>query len=90
MIASLVDKRVVTVSRVSQDGVRVRVSAGADSFRREDRLQDLLNQARQHVDQLRRQVDGPAQAGLTARQKAARLRAAAEKLERLEQAVRAA
>ncbi len=87
VIASLVDKRVVTVSRVSQDGVRVRVSAGADSFRREDRLQDLLNQARQHVDQLRRQVDGPAQAGLTARQKAARLRAAAEKLERLEQAV---
>ena len=40
VIASLVDKDVVKVSRVSQDGVRVRVSAGASSFRREERLQD--------------------------------------------------
>ena len=38
VIASLVDKDVVQVSRVSQDGVRVRVSAGASSFRREERL----------------------------------------------------
>src|SRR6266700_4275362 len=34
VIASLVDKELVSVSRVSQDGVRVRVSAGAGSFRR--------------------------------------------------------
>src|SRR5215471_20545479 len=38
VIASLVDKDVVKVSRISQDGVRVRVSAGASSFRREQRL----------------------------------------------------
>jgi len=87
VIASLVDKDVVQVSRVSQDGVRVRVSAGAASFRREERLQSLLEQARQHVQQLRAQVDWPAHASLTARQKAARKRAAEEKLKRLEQAV---
>ncbi|MGB9405933.1 MAG: transposase [Terracidiphilus sp.] len=91
VIASLVDKGVVTVSRVSQDGVRVRVrvrvSAGADSFRREERLQELLAKAREHVEQLRRQVDGPEQAGFSARRKAMRSRAAKEKLERLEQAV---
>ena len=87
VIASLVDKGLVWVSRVSQDGVRVRVSAGASSFRREERLQDLLSQARQHVDQLRKEVEGPAQAGLSARQKAMRTRAAKEKLERLQQAV---
>ena len=46
VIASLVDKEVVQVSRVSQDGVRVRVSAGAGSFRREERLEKLLEQAR--------------------------------------------
>lgn len=87
VIASLVDKGVVSVSRVSQDGVRVRVSAGADSFRREERLQQLLATAREHVEQLRRQVDGPEQASQTARQRAARQRVAEDKLQRLEQAV---
>jgi transposase len=87
VIASLVDKQVIAVSRVSQDGVRVRVSAGASSFRREERLQELLSQARQHVEELRRQVDSPAHAALSARQRAARKRAATEKLERLEEAI---
>lgn len=87
VIASLVDKDVVKVSRVSQDGVRVRVNAGAASFRREERLEKLLQQARRHVEQLRQQIDSPEHASLSARQRAARKRAAAEKLERLEQAV---
>jgi transposase len=87
VIASLVDKDIVQVSRVSQDGVRVRVSAGAASFRREERLQSLLEQARQHVQQLRAQVDSPAHAALSERQRGARKRAAAEKLERLQQAI---
>jgi transposase len=87
VIASLVDKDVVHVSRVSQDGVRVRVGAGASSFRREERLQKLLQESRQHVEQLRAQVDSPEYAGLTARQQAARKRAAVEKLDRLEQAI---
>lgn len=87
IIASLVDKDVVKVSRISQDGVRVRVSAGAGSFRREERLKELLVKAREHVDELRQQVDSPEHASLTVRQRALRKRAAAEKLERLEQAV---
>lgn len=87
VIASLVDKAVVSVSRVSQDGVRVRVSAGASSFRREERLQELLRQAKQHVVELRRQVDSPEYVGLTARQRGARQRAAEEKQQRLEQAI---
>jgi transposase len=87
VIASLVDKEIVHVSRVSQDGVRVRVGAGAGSFRREERLEKLLEESRQHVEQLRRQVDSPEHAALSARQRAARKRAAAEKLERLRQAM---
>jgi len=87
VIASLVDKDIVQVSRVSQDGVRVRVSAGAASFRREERLEQLLQQARQHVDELRKQVDSPAYAALSERQRGARKRAAADKLERLQQAI---
>ena len=87
VIASLVDKEVVRVSRVSQDGVRVRVSAGASSFRGEERLESLLQQARQHVEQLRAQVDSPAHAALSSRQRGARKRAAAEKQQRLQQAI---
>jgi transposase len=87
VIASLVERDVVKVSRVSQDGVRVRVSAGASSFRREQRLQELLEKAKEHVEQLRRQVDSPAYAALTAKQKAARQRAAAEQQQRLQQAI---
>jgi len=81
VIASLVDKDVVHVSRVSQDGVRVRVGAGAGSFRRQERLEQLLGEARQHVRQLRDQLDSPEHAALSARQRAARKRAAAERLE---------
>ena len=56
VIASLVDKDVVKVSRISQDGVRVRVGAGASSFRREERLEKLLEEAQRHVEELRQQL----------------------------------
>jgi len=88
VIATLVDKKLVRVSRISQDGVRVRVSAGSSSFRREERLQQLLEQARQQVMELRKQLDSPAEsAAVTARQKAARKRAAESRQQRIEQAI---
>jgi transposase len=88
VIASLVDQGVVKVSRISQDGVRVRVGAGASSFRREERLEQLLEEAKQHVRELREELDSPAvRAKLTARQRAARQRAAREKQERRERAL---
>jgi transposase len=88
VIASLVDKELVRVSRVSQDGVRVRVSAGAGSFRREKRLRKLLQATRRHVEELRRQLEDPEySAGLSAKQAAARRRVAEEKQQRLEQAM---
>ena len=88
VIVTLVDKKLVRVSRISQDGVRVRVSAGSSSFRREERLQQLLEQARQQVMELRKQLDSPAASGaVTARQKAARKRAAESRQQRLEQAI---
>jgi transposase len=88
VIASLVEQDVVKVSRVSQDGVRVRLNAGASSFRREERLQQLLTEAKQHVEELRRQLESPAySAKLTSRQAAARKRAVEEKQQRLEQAI---
>jgi transposase len=87
VIASLVDKDVVLVSRISQDGMRVRVGAGAGSFRRDERLKQLLAEAREHVVRVREQLDQPASLALSKRQRGARKRAAEERLERLEQAV---
>jgi transposase len=88
VIAALVEQGLVSVSRVSQDGVRVRVSAGAGSFRREERLQKLLTATEQHVVELRRQLETPAEfAAVTARQAAARKRALEEKQRRLQQAL---
>jgi transposase len=88
VLVSLVDKKLVRVSRISQDGVRIRVSAGSSSFRREERLQQLLVQAQQQVLELRKQLESPAQsAAMTARQRAARTRAAESRQQRLEQAI---
>ena len=88
VIATLVDQELVTASRVSQDGVRVRVSAGAGSFRREERLQKLLAESQKHVEQVRRQVEEPEKLSAEAvKKRAAQLRAAEERQKRLEQAM---
>jgi hypothetical protein len=68
--------------------VRVRASAGAESFRREQSLEKLLGESAQHVSELRKQLDDPSySAGLSAKQKAAKERAAKGKQKRLEQAI---
>lgn len=88
VVASLVEQGLVKVSRISQDGVRVRVGAGAGSFRREERLQQLLEEAKQHVEELRRQLDAPEQlAGEKAKKVKAEKGRAEEKQKRLEQAI---
>jgi len=88
VIASLVEQGLVKVSRISQDGVRVRVGAGAGSFRREDRLQELLEESKQHVEELRRQLDAPEKlAANKAKKMKAEKRRAEEKQKRLEQAI---
>lgn len=88
VIASLVDKGLVKVSRISQDGTRQRACAGAASFRGEERLNKLLEEAKAHVAEVKAQVEDPeTSAGLSARKKAARQRAAREKQRRLEAAI---
>jgi transposase len=88
VIASLVDKGLVKVRRISQDGTRVRACAGASRFRGEERLGKLLEEAKGHVAELRALLGDPEKsAALTARRKAARGRAAREKQGRLEAAI---
>src|SRR5260370_40566076 len=62
VIAALVDQEVVQVSRVSQDGVRARVSAGARSLRREGRLQKVLEEEKRNDDELQQMFESPGHA----------------------------
>ena len=52
-LAALMAVGVVKLKRVAQDGVRVRPSAGAASFRREDKLGEHLSAAREHIQALK-------------------------------------
>lgn len=88
VLVSLVEKKLVSVHRISQDGTRVRACCGASSLRRAGRLKLLLAQAREHVLELKKLLDDPEQsAGLAAKKKAAMQRAAREREQRIEQAI---
>lgn len=84
-IGILLDHGLVSLTRVAQDGMRVRASAGKSSFHRQSTLARHLEEARQQVEQLRQEGDDD-QAGRS-RQEAARQRAAEERLKRLEKAI---
>jgi transposase len=85
-VATLMHAGVVTLKTVAQDGMKVRASAGASSFRREPTLQACLVEACAQVVELKKQLDEDPGA-LTLRQKAARERAARERVERIEAAL---
>ena len=85
-VATLMQEGLVTLHRVAQDGMRVRASAGAASFRREKTLQECLAEAKEQVQTLRQELeDDPAAANK--RQQAARERAARERKERIQKAL---
>jgi len=84
IIASLMAAGVVSLERVAQDGMRVRASAGAASFRRRDTLEACLQAAREQVERVA--VDG-VHPEIEQREQAARERAARERLARVEQAL---
>jgi transposase len=85
-VAALMAKGVVELKRVAQDGMRVRASAGAASFRREKTLEKCLEEAEEQVRLLREEVDGDLDAG-SRRLRARRERAARERKERVEAAL---
>lgn len=85
-VAVLVDKGLVKLDRVAQDGMRVRASAGAGSFRRRKTLEFCLKQARAQVQALKGELDADPDAG-NRRRRAARERAAEERQKRVVQAL---
>jgi len=68
----------------AQDGMRVRASAGAASFRREETLETGLAEAKKKIVELAEKEEGEQ---ISARQKAAQARAAREKVEGYEAAL---
>jgi hypothetical protein len=56
-VATLLHEGLIELKRVAQDGMRVRASAGASSFRREKTLRACLQEAEAQVQALKNQVD---------------------------------
>lgn len=85
-VAVLLAEGLVDLERVAQDGMRVRASAGAGSFRRKPTLQEALAEAKEQVDTLKAELeDDPTSSNR--RQKKARERAARERAQRVQDAL---
>jgi len=81
-VACLMAAGVVKFKSVAQDGVRVRASAGAASFRREEKLLGFHEEAKARIAALKQEVEDDPGAE-TRRKQAARQRAAQEREERI-------
>lgn len=86
ILATLLSAGLVSLHRVAQDGMRVRASAGAASFRGKAGLAQALLQAQAQVQRLGEATHAPVSEG-TRRQRAARERAARERQARVAEAV---
>jgi len=84
--ASLMAEGLVTLDRVAQDGMKVRASAGAASFRRQPTLEEALAEAEEQLRRLKLELDADPAASKT-RSQAARERAAKERAERIRAAL---
>jgi transposase len=85
-LAVLMERKLITLERVAQDGLRVRASAGSGSFRRKKKLKHYLKEARAQVEAVKKLAEDGA---LSTRHKAARERAAREREERVQGALEA-
>jgi transposase len=84
-LAALAKAGLVDLDTLAQDGVRIRASAGAASFRRQDTLDRHLALAQAVVEELRREVEARSDAS-NQRIKAAKERAARERSARVKAA----
>lgn len=85
-VATLRHEGLVTLRRVAQDGMRVRASAGASSFRRGKTLSACLAEAEAQVAALRQELESDPSSA-TKRQAAARARALRERSRRIRKAL---
>ncbi len=82
-IAAMRAEGLASLDTLGQDGMRVRANAGSDSFKRTEKLAELLEEAEQQWDRLQDEFEQNEQ--LSPRQRAARERAAGERIDRIKQ-----
>jgi transposase len=85
-VAVLLTEGLVDLERVAQDGMRVRASAGAASFRRRPTLEEALAEAKEQVEALKTELEADPTAS-NRRQQKARERAARERTQRVQDAL---
>jgi transposase len=85
-LAALMKHGVVKLRRVAHDGLKVRASAGAASFRRRQSLERCLKEAQEQVRRLKREIEEDGSAS-SRREKAARERAAVARQTSIEAAL---
>jgi transposase len=84
-VTALAADGLIQLERLAQDGIKVRASAGAASFRRRERLEQLYEEVGERVAQLRRELETDPDASMQRKKRAAE-RAATARAERLRQA----
>jgi transposase len=89
VLGVLLHAGLLELKRVTQDGTRVRASAGSRAFRRRAKLKECLAAARAQVAALAAQAKTPAAATASPRQQAARQRAVREREQRVDRALAA-
>jgi hypothetical protein len=88
-VAALIDRGLVPLETLSQDGMRVRANAGKSSFRRKPTLERLQQEAQTHVDRLKREAENEADREQgNARRQAAQERVARERQQRIDEALK--
>jgi transposase len=86
-VARLRAAKAVTLQRVAHDGLRVRSSAGKNSFKRLEKLEEFHAEAAAQMQALKQELETDPAAG-SLRRKAARKRAARERQERVAAALK--
>jgi transposase len=85
MLAVLIRGDLVAVSRIAQDGTRVRAGAGAKSFKRRETIESSLRRARAHLEVIEKQAEKAEDA--TERRRLAEQKAARRRVDRMKQAL---
>lgn len=85
-VVRLVDAGLVRMDRIAQDGMRVRASAGAASYRRRKRLRELEREVRKRIAGLRKELEADP-AATSRREQAAREKAAQDRRRRVQKAL---
>lgn len=86
-VAALLSEGVVSIEKTAQDGMRIRASAGASSFRRKPTLEECLRKAQAAVAEQKAMLEVGESDLRTRREKAAQQRHAQERLERVKKAL---